>query len=51
MDRLNKQISDVYERQAEELINEQIMWKQIVYCVCLQYYPQKKDSITNRLEP
>ena len=51
MDRLNKQISDVYERQAEELINEQdYVEADRLFRIALQYYPQKKDSITNRLE-
>ncbi|MEN6444805.1 MAG: hypothetical protein ABFC98_02020, partial [Candidatus Cloacimonas sp.] len=51
MEILNKNISDVYEKQAEELINEQdYVEADRLFRIALQYYPQKKASITNRLE-
>lgn len=50
-DKLNLQISDVYERQAEELIEAQdYVEADRMFRIAMQYYPAKKDNITVRLE-
>jgi len=51
MEQVNKQISAVYEKQAEELLSEQdYIEADRLFRIAMQYYPQKKASITNRLE-
>jgi len=50
-DLLNSQISDVYERQAEELIEDQdYVEADRLFRIAMQYYPAKKANITRRLE-
>ncbi len=51
LDLLNSQISDVYERQAEELIEDQdYVEADRLFRIAMQYYPAKKANITRRLE-
>jgi len=51
MEQVNKQISAVYEKQAEELLSEQnYIEADRLFRIAMQYYPQKKASITSRLE-
>ena len=51
MNQVNKLISDVYEKQAEELLSEQdYIEADRLFRIALQYYPQKKESIIHRLE-
>lgn len=48
---LNKQISDVYEKQAEEFIQAQdYVEADRMFRIALQYYPAKKADIDKRLE-
>jgi len=51
MNQVNKLISDVYEKQAEELLSEQdYIEADRLFRIAMQYYPQKKESIIHRLE-
>ena len=51
MNQVNKLISDVYEKQAEELLSQQdYIEADRLFRIAMQYYPQKKESIIHRLE-
>jgi tetratricopeptide (TPR) repeat protein len=48
---LNKQISEVYEQQAEEYIQDQdYVEADRMFRIAMQYYPAKKNDINKRLE-
>lgn len=51
LDGINKLISDVYEKQAEEYITDQdYVEADRLFRIAMQYYPSKKDNINRRLE-
>lgn len=51
LDKLNLQISEVYEKQAEEFIEAQdYVEADRLFRIAMQYYPAKKNDITRRLE-
>jgi len=50
-DQLNKQISDIYQSQAEDFIVDQNYTEaDRMFRIAMQYYPAKKDAINKRLQ-
>ena len=51
LDGVNKLISDVYEKQAEEyIVDQDYVEADRLFRIALQYYPAKQQAITRRLE-